>query len=712
MASYVAYLIYFLCVTMVRPQSVCKRGGYPLKWSVMEIRFPKGRAWVKFLDLPLRVKFLLSFLAVISFGGIVSLIFGTRLEHRTIFSLAQAKVRHDLASAWTVYNEKLNDIRDIVRLNASRDAIQKALVTRDRETLRRLLGRVQREFALDILTITDETGKVVARARRPESFGDDQSQDPLLSRAFSHEVVTATEIVPRAELLKEGEDLAERAYLELIPTPKAAPRPEAREENGMMLKAAAPVLAEDGRLLGALYGGILLNRNYEIVDRVKDIVFKGEKYKDKEIGTVTIFQNDLRISTNVTDEAGRRAIGTRVSREVYEAVLVRGQPWIGRAFVVNHWYITAYEPIRNFRRDIIGMLYVGMLEKPYIDLRNNVMLTFAGIAGLCVIILLILLSVITSSIINPLQRMVLATQKIAQGDLNHKVDITFQDEIGKLAQSFNQMTENLKTANENLIQWGKTLEKRVEERTRELREMQDFLIQSEKLASLGKIAAGIAHEINNPLTSILINTHLMLEKLDKKQEFYENLSLIAEETSRCTQIVKGLLEFARQSPPQKVFTDINELIDRTTQLLENQASFQNVRIVKELDRTLPLLKLDRGKIQQVFWNLMVNACEAMPKGGQLSISTRLSSDKKFVEVRFIDTGIGIPKENIHKLFDPFFTTKASGTGLGLAISYGIIQQHQGWIEVKSEPGQGTMFMVSFPIEVQPHSINKGGIPHA
>jgi len=677
----------------------------------MPFLFSPRRIWQRFLDFPLRVKFILSFLVVISFGGIVSLFFGTRLEHETIFSLAQAKVRHDLASAWTVYNEKLNDIRDIVRLNASRDAIQKALIGRDREVLCQLLGRVQREFAIDILTITDESGKVVARARRCENFGDDQSTDPLVRHALAKEVVTATEIISRAELLKEGEDLAERAYLEFIPTPKAAPRAEEREENGMMLKAAAPVTTDYGEILGVLYAGILLNRNYEIVDRVKDMVYKGEKYKGKEIGTVTIFQNDLRISTNVTDEAGQRAIGTRVSREVYEAVLVRGWPWIGRAFVVNHWYITAYEPIRNFQGKIIGMLYVGMLEKPYIDLRNNVMLTFTGIAGLCVIILLILLSVITSSIINPLQRMVLATQKIAQGDLNHKVGVGFRDEIGKLAQSFNQMTEKLKLANENLIQWGKTLERRVEERTRELREMQDFLVQSEKLASLGKIAAGIAHEINNPLTSILINTHLMLEKLDRRDEFYESLSLIADETSRCTQIVKGLLEFARQSPPQKVFTDINDLIDRTTQLLENQASFQNVRIVKELDRSLPLLKLDRSKIQQVFWNLMVNACEAMPRGGQLSIASRLSADKRSIEVRFIDTGVGIPKDHIHKLFDPFFTTKASGTGLGLAISYGIVQQHQGRIDVKSEPGQGTVFTVSFPLEDHPHQIDKGGTPH-
>jgi two-component system NtrC family sensor kinase len=656
------------------------------------------------------MKFVLSFLVVILFGGLLSLFFGIRLEHRTIIGLAQAKVRHDLASAWMVYNEKLNDIRDIVLLNAGRDSIQAALLAGDRETLFRSLVRVRRDFNLDILTITDRFGKVVQRTNGSAIFGDDQSTDPLVSRALRRETATATEVVPRSELLKESPEFAERAYLRFIPTPMAAPRPEDHEENGMMLKGAAPVLDEQGKVLGVLYGGIILNQNYEIVDRVKEIVFKGEKYKGKEIGTVTIFQNDLRISTNVTDAEGNRAIGTRVSQEVHDAVLLRGVPWVDRAFVVNHWYITAYEPIKNITGEIIGILYVGMLEKPYIDLRNSVMLTFTGIAALCTLILLIILFFITSGITNPLRRMVLATNRIAQGDLNHQVRIGFRDEIGQLAHSFNQMTENLKLANENLIQWGKTLEKRVEERTKELRGMQDYLLQSEKLRSLGKMAAGVAHEINNPLTSILINTHLMLEKLEKRHEFYENLSLIADETSRCTQIVKGLLEFARQNPPQKTHTNINELIDRTTQLLENQASFQNVRIVKELDPNLPAIKLDRNKIQQVFWNLLLNACEAMPKGGQITISDSLSADKKSIEVRFTDSGVGISKENVNKLFDPFFTTKSSGTGLGLAVSYGIMQQHDGKIEVKSELGRGTVFTLTFPVEDhQPESAQKGGI---
>jgi two-component system NtrC family sensor kinase len=239
--------------------------------------------------------------------------------------------------------------------------------------------------------------------------------------------------------------------------------------------------------------------------------------------------------------------------------------------------------------------------------------------------------------------------------------------------------------------------------------MQDYLLQSEKLRSLGKMAAGVAHEINNPLTSILINTHLMLEKLEKRHEFYENLSLIADETSRCTEIVKGLLEFARQNPPQKTYADINDLIERTTQLLENQASFQNIRIVKELDPGLPPIKLDRNKIQQVLWNLLLNSCEAMPKGGQLTISDSLSADKKWIVVRVADTGVGIPKENINRLFDPFFTTKSSGTGLGLAVSYGIIQQHDGKIEINSEEGRGTVFILSFPVdEKREETAKKGG----
>jgi two-component system, NtrC family, sensor kinase len=651
----------------------------------------------KFLRFPLRAKFTITFLFVICFGGVITLFFGTRIEHNTIFSLAQAKVRHDLASARMVYNEKLFDIRDIVRLNSVRESIQNALKNKQRESLFKHLEPVRTEFNLDFLTMTDAEGKVFLRTSNPEIWGDSQSDDPLVKNALFGRTAAATQIINRDELLKEGNGLAEKAYIEFIPTQKAAPREKDHEENALALKAAAPVRDENNVLLGVLYAGVILNRNYEIVDKVKEIVFKGEKYKGREIGTVTIFQHDLRISTNVENKNGQRAIGTRVSREVNRAVLREGKDWIDRAFVVNNWYITAYEPILNMEGDIIGILYVGMLEKPYIDLRNRVMGIFTGIAALCVLLLLAILYAITSTIINPLNKLVAATNKIAKGDLSHKVNINLKDEIGQLAHSFNMMTDDLNKANQKLIQWGKTLEKQVEERTKKIKEMQDSLIQSEKLASLGKMAAGIAHEINNPLTSILINSHLLLEKPNDDPYTKESLNLITEETSRCSSIVKGLLEFSRQSPPKKEPADINRLIANTSTLLENQFKFQNIEVKKDFDPNLPNVKIDTGKIKQVLWNLMINAAEAMPDGGKLTIATSLSEKQKHIVIKITDTGKGIPKDNINKLFDPFFTTKESGSGLGLAVTYGIIQQHQGSIKANSKVGQGTTFTVVLPI---------------
>ncbi|GAI97480.1 unnamed protein product, partial [marine sediment metagenome] len=265
-------------------------------------------------------------------------------------------------------NEKLNDIKEIVRLTAAREGIKRATKNNNKDILFRYLSRVREEYGLDVLTLTDSTGIVIVRTRNPDVIGDDQSQDEIIKLVPKKGVLAYPQIVPREELIKEGKDLAGQAYMEFIDTPKAAPRPENKETNGMMLKAASSIVDERGNHLGTLYGGILLNRNYEIVDRVKETVYKGEKYKGRDKGTATIFQHDLRISTNVPNERGERAIGTRVSKEVNNAVLIEGNPWIDRAFVVNLWYITAYEPIKNINNKIIGILYVGMLEKPYLDI--------------------------------------------------------------------------------------------------------------------------------------------------------------------------------------------------------------------------------------------------------------------------------------------------------------------------------------------------------
>ncbi len=652
----------------------------------------------------LRTKLILSFLVVIVIGGLISLFFGQRLIKNVLISQAQAKVNHDLASAWMVFHEKLSDIRDIVSLTASRESLHEAIRNKRTDILLKYLNRVRNEYGLDILNLTDSHGRVIVRTRNPQVSGDDQSKDEILRLALQPNVLAYPQIIPREELLKEGEDLAQQAYLEFIPTPKAAPRPENKETSGLMLKAAATVIDESDELLGVLYGGFLLNRNYGIVDRVKEIVFKEEKYKGVETGTATIFQGDLRISTNVTDAQGKRAIGTRISEEVKKAVLDEGKSWNDRAFVVKDWYITAYEPIKNIKDEIIGILYVGTLEKPYIDTANRVMLTFTILASLCVIFLLVILYFSTTRIIKPLQRMVIATQEIAKGDLDHRVEIKSTDELGYLAASFNQMTEKLKAANEELIEWGKTLEKKVLERTRELTEVQASLVQSEKLASLGKLAAGIAHEINNPLGGILIYSHLLLEETKEASGQAETLKKIIKETSRCKNIVKGLLEFARPKEPEMAPTDLNEIINRALAIFERQVLFQNIKVEKDFS-DLPRIVADGSQLQQVFANIIINAAEAMDGNGVLAIKTLLDTKANSLRIEFRDTGHGIREEDMSRLFEPFFTTKevGKGTGLGLAISYGIIQKHNGSIEVRSKVGQGSTFTVILPLNKEaPH----------
>jgi two-component system NtrC family sensor kinase len=648
--------------------------------------------------LSLRSKLILSFSIVILVGVFLSAIVGLRLIGNTIIRQAQAKVRLDLNSAREVYKEESENIKDVVRLTAVRFFMKDAISRNAYERLERELQKIRESESLDILTLTDGEGRILVRARRPDLFGDRIDNDIMKCVLTNEREVVSTQIIPPEQLQKEGGDLADQAGIELIPTPKAKPRAEVEETSGMMITAAAPVYDYAGELIGVLLGGKLLNRNYEIVDRVKDIVYRGETYKGKDVGTATIFQGDLRISTNVLREDGSRAIGTRVSEEVYDQVIGEDVPWIGRAFVVNDWYITAYEPIKSLEGDIIGMLYVGMLEAPYVDLRNRVLFTFLGIALLSVILLSIIAYFTTAKVVRPVRQLLFATEKVAGGNLSHRLPVQSQDEIGQLAASFNRMTEELQKATEGYQMLTRTLEDKVKEKTEKLKAAQDQLIQSEKLSSLGKLAAGIAHEINNPLTSILINSHLIAEKLKNDERLKENLGLITDETARCSTIVKGLLEFSRQTQPEKKLTDVNKVIEKTLLLLSSEALAHKVKIHKALDLTLPEIMIDGNKIEQVFTNVILNALEAMPTGGDLFISSEILLKDQLVAVNFRDSGCGISQENIGKIFDPFFTTKEkTGTGLGLSVSYGIVQQHGGRIEVQSEVRKGTTVTILLPL---------------
>jgi len=651
----------------------------------------------------LRKKIILSFLLVILLGGIITLILGSRLIRNTLISQAQDKVKHDLSSAWMVFNERVSDIKEFVSLTSERERLEDSLKNKDYVPISECLNQLRKKYRLDILNVTDPKGVVIIRTRNPGQTGDNQSQDEIIKKALSKEVTASPQIISRELLLREGKELADKAVIEIKPTPKAAKSSKNKETSGMILKAASPILDEDNNLLGVLYGGVLINRNYEIVDSVKEMVYKGEQYKGHETGTATIFLNDLRIATNVKNKDDLRAIGTRVSEKVSDAVLKNGKSYIDRAFVVNNWYITAYEPIKNLENQIIGILYVGMLEKPYIDIAHKVMITFTFMASMLVILLLVLLYFSTNRIIDPLLKIVEATQKIASGDLSHKVEVTSTDEIGYLAESFNKMTDDLDAANKKLLEWGKTLEKKVEERTKELREMQAHLIQSEKLASLGKLAAGVAHEINNPLAGILIYSHLILEDIDKDNPYHDNLRKIVKETTRCKEIVKGLLEFARPKEPETSLVNINDIVEKALSIMETKTLFQNITIKKKYFSSLPKITADSAQLQQVFINIIINAAEAMEGNGSLTIKTGIDRQSNTIHIHFRDTGPGIPEDVKNRLFEPFFTTKevGKGTGLGLAISYSFIRKHKGTLDVQSKVGEGSTFIVKLPVKNEP-----------
>ncbi|MHB8862218.1 MAG: sensor histidine kinase [Pirellulaceae bacterium] len=308
----------------------------------------------------------------------------------------------------------------------------------------------------------------------------------------------------------------------------------------------------------------------------------------------------------------------------------------------------------------------------------------------------------------PVQRLLESTQCVAEGDLDCAIPITSADEIGQLTRSFVQMTEKLKTAQGELRGWAQKLEEEVEIKTSDLKRAQAQIIRSEKLSSVGLLAAGVAHELNSPLTGILTFAHVLAKQMPAGSEEQQRLQMIAKQAERCATIIRQLLDLSRERRPEKELHDLSALLDQSIALCEHQPRFAAIRIERDDDPAIAQVLVDAGQMQQVFVNLLVNAAEAMPAGGQLMIRTRkltgntssaTSVGGDAVQIVFSDSGVGIPPENLRRIFDPFFTSKdvGQGTGLGLAITHGIVEAHGGSIAVESTPGAGTTFTITIPL---------------
>jgi two-component system NtrC family sensor kinase len=631
---------------------------------------------------PLRTRLALSIALVVVAMGVVSTIVGTVLFGDSLARQVQRNVEQDLNTAYLVYEARLSEIQAELRLIASDPEIVRSTVSGGRSELASALADRMATRGLDFLCVTDAGGTVIARGGNPGEAGDDRSGDQIVRRVLqSTGPVTGTVIVTGADLLREAPDQAERVRTPLIETPRARPTEREVLEDGMALVVGVPIESGD-ELVGAAYGGLLLNKREDIVDRVKRIAYAGETWHGEQIGASTIFQDDVRIATNVFPEDGRRAIGTRLSEEVYERVVGEGRLWIDRAFVIDEWYFTAYGPIRDPDGGVIGILSVGVLAAKFDAIRARTVWTFAGVSVAGMVLAWLLARFLSAGIVRPIRTLRQASREIAAGRVGTpvSVDPNAADELKELADTFNSMTRS------------------IAERDLQLQENARKMTESKKLATLGQLAAGIAHEINNPLGGIVMYAHMLREDL-VREENRENVERIAKEADRCKKIVKGLLDFARQTKPERTESNINLVLNEVIALLEHQAIFHNIEIVNERNPSVPLVNVDVAQMQEVFMNLILNAAQAMEGKGILTTITRITPDGDSVEVEIRDTGPGIPEDHLDKIFEPFYTTKeiGRGTGLGLSITYGIVERHHGRIWVESELGRGTSFFVRIPI---------------
>jgi len=656
----------------------------------------------------LQSRLVLGFLIATCLTGLIATVVGIRIINKNTIAEVQRKVQQDINTARLVFDYNMAGLKSQIQCVALRTPLNEAVQSRNIDALENLKGLIRNDTApsedcmgLDMLTVVDAGGTVLYRASNPGASGDNIMQDVVVRKCLEEGVPQSSmEVIPVEVIKRENPRLSSRVEIPIVKTPQSITIREKELSKGMVMRAAYPIIDDDMNLLGALVGGTLINKDYAIVDKIKETVYHDEKYKNLDMGFATIFQGGVRISTNVMTEDNRRAIGTIVSREVYDKVIGEGEEWIGRAFVVNDWYISSYAPIYDINDRIIGMLYTGILEAKYRDMKEFAVLIFLGITTLGMIVAFGISFFFGHTIIKRIQILKKATEKIASGDLNYQLPRDRFSGFDILDDAFNNMAKSLKDRDDRLQRVFKQL------------------TRTERLAALGQIAAGVAHEINNPLGGILLYSNLVAEELPEEDAARGNIEKIIYQANRCKEIVRNLLDFARTPAGDMMPFNINNIILTALNLVKDQSMFLGISIEAGLAENIPHVKGDRSRLEQVFLNLFINAADAMDGKGTLTIATEelsrqpgdsedvvfhdekicLLASPKTVKVTISDTGQGIDRAYLPHIFEPFFTTKdpGQGTGLGLSIAYSIIQRHSGFIDVESEPGKGTKFIIFLP----------------
>lgn len=616
------------------------------------------------------------------------------------------KVGSDLVTAHEYFDRVVKGVGLRVEALAGAQRLQQALREGRREAVEAELDAVRRRDGLDFMYVLDPSGKV-RHAVAAQAETSDHARWPVVGGALRGTAGSAVDVYDAAQLDAIDASLRDRASLNLVPTALAAPDERQSETRGMIIHAAAPVMNAAGQVLAVVEGGMLLNGNLGFVDTINAIIYRDGSLPLGSRGTATLFLGDTRIATNVRLFEGERALGTRVSQSVREFVLERGNTWLDTAFVVNDWYVSGYEPVLDSFGQRVGMLYVGFLEEPFRSAKENALAV--------IFVLFAIISLFgcawslhwARSIFRPIERMNLAIARIDGGEAEARVGATgSRDELGRLAGEFDHLLDVLAQKRNELQRWANDLDLKVAERTAELEQANDHLrvaqrqlVMSEKLAAIGELTAGVAHEINNPIAVIQGNLDVLREVLGPAAApVSAEIRLVDEQINRIRVIVTKLLQFARPGE----FAGYVEAVDCSAVLADclvlsrHHLARSSIRLEQRYAATRQV-GINRQELQQVLINLMVNAVQAMPNGGVLTLAScdwEQDGMVRGVRIDVSDTGEGIRAEDIGRIFDPFFTTKKlQGTGLGLSISYSLIERYGGRITVESVYGEGATFSV-------------------
>jgi len=629
----------------------------------------------------LKTRLFMGFTMVVIIFALLSGVLAIRTIKDHVMAEAQNRVRLDLGSAWGICSSRLKQTETIVNLIAGKQLVIESCEQADWSApgLRNRLESIRAQFHLDFLGIAAADGEVVLRTTPPFNTGDYLTSDPIVAQALTGKPMAALALYSQTQLDREGCDLAERAFFELEDTPHARMTPRKTETHGMVLMAAFPVRRAD-HVLGVIYGGILVNRNHKLIDEIHNVVYKNETYRDTPLGTATIFLHDSRIATTVRRANGNRALGSRVSKEVAEQVLDNGISWVGEAFVVRDWYLTAYDPIRDAKGDIIGMLYVGILRQPFLDHGRGLIIRYVLLSLFVLLIALGVSFILAGRLSKPIRRLVDASNRMSNGETPAPVPADRACwETESLIHAFNEMASRLGEREERLKATNRSY-----------------------METLGFVS----HELKSPIASMLNYVYLLRERklgpLTEKQD--KAVQVLDRNMGRLVEMIRHYLNLSRIENnnfsilPTRVAVP-SEILTPLLDAMQPDLSVHRMRVENTLGPDV-VVRTDLNLTRELFENLISNALKYGRDGG--TITLRAERVNAFVRFVVRNEGEGIPPDKMDALFRKFsrlsdgMPSREKGTGLGLFIARHIVEAHGGTIEARSEPGQWAEMVFTLP----------------